>query len=552
VKEWLKQLVFRLLEKDPEAVVVSFWSGEPERARRMFEEVRALLPERRHFIVALEYVDSNEATLVQVPERDAILHVRRYFARYRIGLAPLLFDGGEHPLRAAAFALAPRRILAYNGRLERHHLRLSTAIASILFLRGIPLDRIFLRPSWLYPFKRDRTRIPDEIVTVQGRECSAARPKVGILSPYFPYPLTHGGAVRIFHLLREAAKDFDLFLFTFARGARGQEFGPLLEFCAEVSVAELPHYREPRWSTLAPPEVGEYESPPLRKCIENAQKRHKIALFQVEYTHLAHYPGDVLVEHDITQDLYRQVYLKDGTAAAWANWRRWKCFEDRALRRYRRVVVMSKKDAAFTNRSVVIENGVDLQRFQPGPQPPEPGLLFVGSFNHFPNVQAFRFFYESVWPLLGKNLRWTVVAGRDHRAYWDQFTGNAPFPEDEHVIVHDFVRDVRPMYIDTWIVIVPTLVSAGTNLKVLEAMAMERAIVSTPSGCAGIGLEDGSSVRIASGPREFAAAIEELLSDHCQRRRLAQNARRLAEQRFDWVEIGKKQATLWKELLRPS
>jgi glycosyltransferase involved in cell wall biosynthesis len=518
----------------------------------MCEEVRELVPNRRHFIVALEPVNAEGATPVQVPERDAVLHVRRYFTRYRIGLAPVLFDGGDHALRAAAFALAPGGILAYNSRLERHHLRLSTAIASLLFLRGIPLDRIFLRPSWLYPFKRDRTRIPDEIMTRQGRECAANRPKVGILSPYFPYPLTHGGAVRIFHLLREAAKDFDLFLFTFAREAQDQEFGPLLEICAEVSVAELPHYREPRWSTIDPPEVGEYESKPLRKCIENARKRHKIAIFQVEYTHLARYSGDVLVEHDITQDLYRQVYLKDRSAAAWANWRRWKYFEERALKRYRRVVVMSEKDAVFTNRSAVIENGVDLQRFQPAPEPPEPGLLFVGSFNHFPNVQAFRFFHESVRPLLGKNLRWTVVAGRNHRAYWDQFTANADFPEDERVIVHDFVRDVRPMYIDTWIVIVPTLVSAGTNLKVLEAMAMERAIVSTPSGCAGIGLEDGHSVRIASSPREFAVVINELVADHCLRRRLARNARLLAEQRFDWVEIGKKQATLWKELLRRS
>jgi len=160
--------------------------------------------------------------------------------------------------------LAPTRILAYNRNLERHHLRLS--IASWLFLRGTPLDRIFLRPSWLYPWKKDRTKVPDDAHIVEGRPLDARRRRVAIVSPYFPYPLSHGGAVRIYHLMREAAAEFDLFLFAFAKEPAAQEYGPVMEFCARAVVLSPPHYREPRWSTLDPPRRASFGQRPCRDC----------------------------------------------------------------------------------------------------------------------------------------------------------------------------------------------------------------------------------------------------------------------------------------------
>jgi hypothetical protein len=98
-------------------------------------------------------------------------------------------------------------------------LSLGTPVASWLFLRGVPLDRIWLRPRWLAPWKRDRSVFPSGFRIFEGRPLSHLRPRVAILSPYCPYPLSHGGAVRIFHLLREGAKHFDIFLFTFAPDA---------------------------------------------------------------------------------------------------------------------------------------------------------------------------------------------------------------------------------------------------------------------------------------------------------------------------------------------
>src|SRR4029077_12847772 len=103
----MKQWIFRLLGKDPEAVVVTFCTGDPELCRRMAEEVRSLEPGRRHFM----------ATPENWPE------LRGELKRYRIGLAPVLLTGESSALRRAAWRLAPRKILAYNSRLERHHLR---------------------------------------------------------------------------------------------------------------------------------------------------------------------------------------------------------------------------------------------------------------------------------------------------------------------------------------------------------------------------------------------------------------------------------------------
>jgi ribosomal-protein-alanine acetyltransferase len=114
------------------------------------------------------------------------------------------------------------------------------------------------------------------------------------------------------------------------------------------------------------------------------------------------------------------------------------------------------------------------------------------------------------------------------------------------------VRDVVPLYAQCSLVVVPTRVSAGTNLKVLEAMAMERAVVSTTSGCAGLGLVHGESVWIADSAEEFAAGIEILLTDYTLRHRIAAVARRHALQHFNWKQIGLVQKQLWNELLDSS
>ncbi len=552
MKERIKRWIFRIIGKDPNAVVVSFCTGPEPLCRRMVDEINHLVPDHRHFA----------ATVENWP------NLKRELRRYRIGLAPVMLASGKgqdtpafRRLRRAAYLYAPSKILAYNSRLERRHLRLD--LASFLFWRGVPLDRIHLRPWWWPWPKSDHSVVPKGYQVFEGRPCSPARRRIAVLSPYFPYPLAHGGAVRIFNLLREISEEFDIELFAFARegsGVRNElpEMEPVLEFCARVALVEKPRYREPRWSTLLPPEVHEFRSPAMSKAIAEQRRAFGFELLQVEYTQLAPYGSDILVEHDVTFDLFSQIARRERTLGSSWDYYRWYRFEREQTRRYRRVAAMSKKDVELLGpevRAFAVENGVDMARFQPEPEQPGQRLLFIGSFQHFPNVAAYRFFAERVWPLLRDKfpeMSVTVVCGPDHLSYWRAFTGS-PEPEpDERVRMLGFVSDVRPLYVETNLALVPTVVSAGTNLKALEAMAMRRAIVSTPSGCAGLGLVHGHSVWEADTPEAFAAGIATLINRPERRGEMAGAAYDHAVRNFDWRAIGERQRALIRELLPES
>lgn len=537
MKQRLKRWIFALLRKDPEAVVVTFCSGPPELCRRMAEEVRRLVPDRRHFT----------ATEENWPE------LRRELRGYRIGLAPVMLTGEWNALRRAAYRLAPRKILAYNSRLERQHL--GPDLASLLFWLGVPLDRIHLRPWWWPWPKRERSIMPRDYSVLEGRPCSPERRRVAVLSPYFPYPLSHGGVVRIYNLLREMAREFDIELLAFCDPGAVAAAAPILEICARVAMVARPRYRQPRWSTLLPPEVMECRAPGMRKAIAEERRTFGFEALQVEYAQLAEFGEDVLVEHDVTFDLFAQVARERPTLGAWWDYYRWRRFEKRQTARYRRVVAMSPKDAETLGPGVhvtVIENGVDLARFQPQPESPGQRLLFIGSFQHFPNIEAYRFFTQRVWPLLREkfpDMTLTVVCGADHLIHWRAFTESPEPPPEERIRLLGFVEDVRPLYLEANLVIVPTTVSAGTNLKVLEAMAMRRAVVSTTSGCAGLGLLNGHSVWVGDAPEAFAAGVATLMADPERRRQIADAAYQHALRNFGWEAIGEKQRKLLRELL---
>ena len=536
MRTWL----WRLLGKDAEAIVLHFASGPAGRARAMYEEIRMLEPEREHLVVCWGSAIAGLPCLVVSGYWD----LRRQLGRKRVGLAPFLLGG--HPLARLAFLTAPGRLLAFNAHGERHHLRASTCIASWLFWRGVPLDRIWYRPAW-WPVARERSRESSASVTLAGRPLGS-RPRVAIVSPYYPWPLGHGGVVRIFSMLREGSREFDLFLYCFAEAGAESNPGPVMEFVHQAVLFEMPKYREPRWASIEPPEVREFRSAAMRTRLRADGVTFGFSLVQAEYTQLAPYTADVLVAHDVTFDLYAQLAEKNFSFGAWWDWWRWWRFEMAAARRVRRVVVMAEKDAALlgVNSACVLANGVDLARFVPCPEPVGLRLLFVGSFRHFPNVTAFRFFFEEVWPAIRRavpEVSLEVVAGPDYLRYWADMPGSG-----DGVTVHGFVSDVVPMYRAASLVLSPTLVSAGTNLKVLEAMAMERAVVSTTSGCAGLGLRHGETVWIADGAAAFAEGVILLLRDPGLRRRIAWTARELAEANFDWTAIGRAQGAMWRAL----
>jgi glycosyltransferase involved in cell wall biosynthesis len=118
------------------------------------------------------------------------------------------------------------------------------------------------------------------------------------------------------------------------------------------------------------------------------------------------------------------------------------------------------------------------------------------------------------------------------------------------VEVEDFVADVRPAYERAAIVIAPLQVSAGTNLKLLEAMALEKPVVSTPAGVNGLDLAPGEDFILVHDAAEMAHAIEELMNHPEECERLGAAARRRVERQYNWEDIARRQTELYHNLLK--
>jgi glycosyltransferase involved in cell wall biosynthesis len=264
------------------------------------------------------------------------------------------------------------------------------------------------------------------------------------------------------------------------------------------------------------------------------------------------------VEHDITFDLYRQMAQRDPDWDLHRQLKRWERFETAAWRSVSRVIAMSPKDQAVMTgcRSVVLPNGVDLDRFTVSPLAPEPRrLLFIGSFSHLPNMMALSFFLEQAWPALLQNekqgTKLHIIAGANHEYFLDFHRPQVRLDLAQPGIeVEGFVADVRPAYGRAQVVIAPLVASAGTNLKVLEAMACGRPVVSTPAGVNGLELTPGTDFVLVRSGDEMAQAIERLFQSPEECARVAAAARRRVEKSYGWDAIARRQDELYRELAR--
>lgn len=482
-----------------------------------------------------------------------VLHLHRtttsrYFSQEQLALAL-----ETNYLRFLARAVGDRRIFIAMWRAAIHRLHNREALAEarrIAFERGLPSGAA-LDDASLFALNSGA------VAVFPGRAPSRRR-RVLVATPYLPFPLAHGGAVRMFNLMREAARDFDLVLISFVDEAKAAP-AELLEFCCEiVLVKRRGSHRLP--SSARPDGVEEFDSMPFRAALRQTIGKWNPSLAQLEFTQMAQYAGDcapartLLVEHDITLDLYEQ--LLAGAADPGERWEtarqleRWKRFERGAWSKVDRVVTMSNKDAAVVGcNAVSIANGVDLARFQPRAAEPEAArLLFIGSFAHFPNLLAVNFFLREAWPLL-RGMKLHIVAGARHEFFLSHYRHRIDVDlADGAIEVDGFVSDVRPAYEKATVVIAPLLASAGTNIKIMEAMAMGKAIVSTPGGINGLDLVSGRDVLVAGSGEEFAAAIRYLVENPERRRELERQARKTAEEKYDWRTIGLAQKALYEEL----
>lgn len=183
-----------------------------------------------------------------------------------------------------------------------------------------------------------------------------------------------------------------------------------------------------------------------------------------------------------------------------------------------------------------VPNGVDTSYFFPAVQPELPNsLVFAGGMSQYANAAAMLFFADKVWPLLKQSVPEATI---------DILGSNPPdrlrelAVRDRNFRVHGFVHDVRRYIGQAALYVCPIMDGGGTKLKILDALAMGKAIVAHPVACEGISTQDGLNVVYARDSAEFVRQIADLLASPERRRSMSQNARALAESQYAYSAIG--------------
>jgi glycosyltransferase involved in cell wall biosynthesis len=174
-------------------------------------------------------------------------------------------------------------------------------------------------------------------------------------------------------------------------------------------------------------------------------------------------------------------------------------------------------------------------------------LIFVGHLRYPPNIDAVRFLAHHILPALRARIpeaRLTVV-GDGAPGVLGEFRGR------DDIDLVGRVPSPLPYYQDAHVAVVPLRAGGGTRLKILEAMALGRPVVSTPLGCEGLAVEHGKHLLIASDAEDFAAAVARLLTDRALATRLILVARALVERDYDWTAIAERLLSVYDELLAP-
>jgi glycosyltransferase involved in cell wall biosynthesis len=248
-------------------------------------------------------------------------------------------------------------------------------------------------------------------------------------------------------------------------------------------------------------------------------------------------------KHDPTR--WRRLYMA-------AQHRKMRRFEAAYGSRFDAVIAVSDQDRqAFEEdygwRHVrTIDTAVDLDYLQPSGRPERPErVLFVGSMDWVPNQDGVDFFLREVWPLVRARRPEAIfqLVGRDPPARLRRLSGI------NRVEVLGTVPDVRPYLEEATVVVVPILVGGGTRLKIYEAMALGKAVVSTTIGAEGLVYAEGKHLLLADEPAAFAEAVVRLLEAPLLRRRLGQSARCLVHDHFSDETVARQFESICRDTL---
>lgn len=293
--------------------------------------------------------------------------------------------------------------------------------------------------------------------------------------------------------------------------------------------------------------------PAFQAAIDRLQQRTRFDVVDLEFPYLAHLrmrgsppgttpPRVVIDAHEIAHDMVRQ-FARGGLGVGQMlygelDWRKLRREELRAFREADGVYVCSTEDQTRVladvpgARTVVVPNAADVEFYRPRPDDPSPDgrtVVFFGLLSTRPNIDAVSWMVEEIWPRVSR-------ARPDARL---KIFGKNPPPAMQAlarpgVEVVGFVDDLRPHLASAAALAVPLRLGGGTRLKIVEGMAMAKAIVSTTLGAEGIEARPARDLLIADDPDAFAAALIRLLDDPALAGRIGAAARRLAVEQYAW------------------
>lgn len=389
--------------------------------------------------------------------------------------------------------------------------------------------------------------------------------RILMLSPYPPYPPRGGGALRIYHLLRGLAARHPVTLLSFAPDeAAATAMRPLRDL-AEVRIVIGPPARSlgqralttlvSPWPDMALRNASTAYSATLTELLANEQFEVVLAesIEMAPYLLQARHSGARLVLDEFNAEylLQRRAALNDlrraprpqaliGGSYSLIQWFKLAAFERRVLQTIDRALVVSAEDAAALHRLApnaplhLVPNGVDCSHFAPQAASPSNDLVFIGTLDYRPNVDAVLWFAHEVLPRIR----------RQHPALRLRLIGRRPHPsllalhDNQTIIVTGEVADTRPALASAAAVIIPMRIGGGSRLKLLEALAMAAPVVSTTMGAEGIpGLRDGEHLLLADTPAAMAAAVNRLVTDRPFAQRLGQAGRAFVCAGYDWAQI---------------
>jgi polysaccharide biosynthesis protein PslH len=293
--------------------------------------------------------------------------------------------------------------------------------------------------------------------------------------------------------------------------------------------------------------------PELQQSLDRLLNARHFDVVNLEFSFLGHcdlrqapagelLPALVVDSHNIDYDLARQ-YARNGSSLvrrfyAEANWRKLRREELATYRDADGVYLCSAADErrlldeVSDIRTAVIPNAADVEYYQPRCDDPPPDgrtVVFFGYLSYVPNIDGVIYFVKDIWPRIAEA----------HPEARCKIIGRGPAPSllalaGPQVELTGFVSDLRPHLAAAAAVVVPLRLGGGTRLKIVEAMAMGKAIVSTTLGAEGIETVPGRDILVEDEPAAFADAVNRLLADPGLATRIGCSARRLAVERYAW------------------